>query len=111
MGCRRWLGAANSGTRMNRDVQVMQDIDFLPAAYRQLTVHRRANVWRLLVGGGFGALLIVSFLYQQFLYGRTAHRLDELKPQYDQARALADRLAARQGELRAANQQADLYTF
>jgi Tfp pilus assembly protein PilN len=89
----------------------MQDIDFLPAAYRQLTVHRRANVWRLLVGGGFCAVLIVSFLYQQFLYARTAHRLEELKPQFDQARALADRVAARQNELKAANQQADLYTF
>jgi Tfp pilus assembly protein PilN len=89
----------------------MQDIDFLPAAYRQQTVHRKANVWRLLVGGGFGAALVVSFLFQQYLYSQTARRLDELKPQYEQVQSLAGRLATRQSELKAANRQADLYTF
>ena len=38
----------------------MQDIDFLPAAYRQQTVHRKANVWRLAVGGGFAAALLAE---------------------------------------------------
>ncbi|HEY2147705.1 MAG TPA: hypothetical protein VGH32_07190 [Pirellulales bacterium] len=89
----------------------MQDVDFLPAAYRQQTVHRKANVWRLAVGGGFAAALLASFAFQQFIYSQTAKRLDELKPQLTQAKSLAERLGARQTELKAANRQADLCTF
>jgi hypothetical protein len=89
----------------------MQDIDFLPAAYRQQTVHRKANVWRLMVGGGFAAAILASFAFQQFIYRQSAARLDELKPQFIQANSLAERLAARQSELKAANRQADLCTF
>ncbi len=89
----------------------MQDIDFLPAAYRQQTVHRKANVWRLAVGGGFAAALLASFAFQQVIYSQTAKRLDELKPQLAQAKSLAERLGARQTELKAANRQADLCTF
>jgi hypothetical protein len=89
----------------------MQDIDFLPAAYRQQTLHRKANVWRLAVGGGFAAALLASFAFQQFIYSQTAARLDELKPQLAQAKSLAERLATRQNELKSANRQADLCEF
>ena len=89
----------------------MLEIDFLPAAYRQQTVHRKANVWRLLIGGGFCATLACSFIYQQILYRHTARQLAELSPQYEQAQALAKRLAALQTNLATATKRAELFTY
>ncbi|HEV2972179.1 MAG TPA: PilN domain-containing protein [Pirellulales bacterium] len=89
----------------------MPDIDFLPNSYREQTVHRKANVWRLLIGGGFAAALVCSFLYQQVLYRQTARQLDELKPEYEQAEALSLKMAAMQSELKSATKQAELFTY
>jgi Tfp pilus assembly protein PilN len=89
----------------------MQNIDFLPASYREQTVHRKANVWRLLIGGGFAAALVCSFLYQQILYRQAARQLDELRPEYDQAQALSRRMAAMQADLKSATKQAELFTY
>jgi hypothetical protein len=87
------------------------DINFLPASYRQRSVHRKANVWRLLIGGGFAAALLVSFVYQQLLYRNTARKLADLQPAYEQAQALSQRLAAVQADLKRATNQADLFTY
>ena len=55
--------------------------------------------------------VLASFAFQQFIYSQTAKRLDELTPQLAQAKSLAERLGARQTQLKAANRQADLCTF
>jgi hypothetical protein len=89
----------------------MQDIDFLPNSYREKTVHRKANVWRLLIGGGFAAALVCSFLYQQILYRQAVRQLDELKPDYEQAQALSRKIAAMQADLKSATKQAELFTY
>jgi Tfp pilus assembly protein PilN len=87
------------------------EIDFLPASHRQRSVHRKANVWRLLIGGGFATALIVSFGSQQLMYRHTVRQLEDLQPAYDQAQALSQRLTAIQGELKKATNQADLFTY
>jgi Tfp pilus assembly protein PilN len=87
------------------------DINFLPASYRQQSVHRKANVWRLLIGGGFAAALLVRFVYQQLLYRNKARELADLQPAYFQAQALSQRLAAVQADLKKATNQADLFTY
>ncbi len=87
------------------------DLNFLPASYRQQSVHRKANVWRLLVGGGFSAALMTSFVYQQLLYRQTKRELADLQPAYEQAQALSLRLAALQADLKKATNQADLFTY
>jgi Tfp pilus assembly protein PilN len=87
------------------------EVDFLPASYRQQSVHRKANVWRLLIGGGFAAALVVSFVYQQLMYRHIAGQLDDLQPAFEQAQALSLRLAAIQTDLKTATYQAELFTY
>ena len=89
----------------------MIDIDFLPISYRQQTVHRKANVWRLLVGGGFALTLVFSFVYQQFLFRHAVRQLDEVTPEYEQTQALSRRLAQAQAQLQSAAKQAELFTY
>ena len=86
------------------------DINFLPASYRQQSVHRKANVWRLLIGGGFAAALLVSFVYQQLLYRNTRANSPTCSPRMSSA-VLSQRLAAVQADLKKATNQADLFTY
>jgi hypothetical protein len=89
----------------------MIDIDFLPASYREQTVHRQANVWRVLVGGVFAALIVCSFVFQQFLFRQAQWEFNDIQPQYEQTQALTRRLTEVQTTLKAANIEAELFTY
>ena len=89
----------------------MLKIDFLPSRFRQETVHRKANVWRILVAVLFAAVLLASAVYQQLLRRGTERDLARVGEAFEQANALASRLAALQGRLREADAEADLLTY
>ena len=89
----------------------MSEIDFLPASYRQMTVHRKANVWRLLAGGIFVAMIGFSAVYQHALRREALADLAKTGPQYDQADALVQGQAELKRELQLANDDAELYTY
>jgi hypothetical protein len=89
----------------------MSDIDFLPASYRQMTVHRKANVWRLLAGGIFVALIGFSGIYQHMLRRQAVAELARTGLQYDRAQALVARQAELKRQLQLAAHEADLLTY
>lgn len=89
----------------------MLQIDFLPSRFRQETVHRKANVWRILVAVVFAAALLASAVYQQLLRHGTERELARVGEVYEQANALASRLAGLQNRLRQADAEADLLTY
>ena len=89
----------------------MKQIDFLPARYRQETVHRKANVWRILVAARFAAVLLTSAVYQQLLRRGTEQDLARVSRVYDQTQAVASQLAAVQGRVREADAEAELLTY
>jgi hypothetical protein len=89
----------------------MPEIDFLPASYRQMTVHRKANVWRLLAGGIFVALIGFSAIYQHVLRREALAELAKTGPLYDQADALVQGHAELKRQLQFANDDAELYTY
>ena len=89
----------------------MSDIDFLPASYRQMTVHRKANVWRLLAGGVFIAMIGFSGIYQHLLRREALADLARTGPQYDQAQALTLRQAELKRQLQLATTEAELFTY
>jgi hypothetical protein len=89
----------------------MSEIDFLPASYRQMTVHRKANVWRLLAGGVFVAMIGFSGVFQHLLRREALVDLARTGPQYDQAEALVQRQAELKRQLQLATTEAELYTY
>ena len=89
----------------------MSEIDFLPASYRQMTVHRKANVWRLLAGGIFVAMIGFSGVYQHVLHREALVDLAKTGPLYDQADALVQGQTELKRQLQLANDDAELYTY
>jgi Tfp pilus assembly protein PilN len=89
----------------------MSDIDFLPSSYRQMTVHRKANVWRLLAGGVFIAMIGVSAIYQHLLRREALADLARTGPLYDQAQALTQQQAELKRQLQLATTEAELFTY
>lgn len=89
----------------------MADIDFLPTSYRQMTVHRKANVWRLLAGGLFVAMIGVSAVYQHILRAQVLRTLASTNSQYDRAEALVARQRELKQQLRLADDEAELLVY
>ncbi len=89
----------------------MSDIDFLPSSYRQMTVHRKANVWRLLAGGVFIAMIGFSAIYQHLLRREALADLARTGPLYDQAQALTQHQAELKRQLQLATTEAELFTY
>ncbi len=89
----------------------MNQIDFLPAKYREQTVHRKANVWRVLVALLFVAVLACSACYQQVIRHKTALELGRIGTQYDQAQLLSTKLATLKQRLQDADAEAELLTY
>jgi Tfp pilus assembly protein PilN len=89
----------------------MKQIDFLPAKYREQTVHRKANVWRVLVAILFVAVLACSACYQQVIRHKTALESGRIGTQYDQAQLLSAKLAALRQRLQDADAEAELLTY
>ena len=60
---------------------IEQDIDFLPAHYREQTAHRKGRAWRLSTIILLAMLLPVASFYQMRVRFTLQKQLDELRPQ------------------------------
>jgi Tfp pilus assembly protein PilN len=76
-----------------------------------LTVHRKANAWRLLAGGVFVVMIGVSGVYQHLLRRNALQDLAQTGPQYDQAQALMREEAELKRQLQLVTTEAELYTY
>ncbi len=89
----------------------MADIDFLPASYRQMTVHRKANVWRVLAGALFVAMIGSSAIYQQILHRHELRTLASTNSLYDRAQSLVAQQLELKRQLQSAGYEAELFTY
>ena len=60
---------------------IVADLDFLPASYRQKIHKRQKQLWRRGILGVFLVLIIIGSLQQQRTHGRHQEQLDELRTQ------------------------------
>ena len=89
----------------------MSDIDFLPASYRQMTVHRKANVWRLAAGGLFVAMIGFSGFYQHMLRRHALADLARTDAAYDRTQALITQQRELKKQLESADCDAQLFAY
>lgn len=89
----------------------MQNIDFLPASYREKSAQRKTQAWRGFALAAFGALLAAGWLGQLEIRSLVEAQLDDVRQQYEHVLDQGQKLAALQTELRAARAEAELYTY
>ena len=95
----------------NHKSTAVQDVDFLPARFREEYARRKTRAWRIIVIAAFAAALPVASLYQYRM--QLAHRrvLGAITQQFEQAQADSQRLAALQESLAEMTATAELYTW
>jgi Tfp pilus assembly protein PilN len=86
-------------------------IDFLPAAYREVSSKRKVSLWRLLVVALFGATIVGTALYQVHLNRDAELQLAGVENQYQGAMAETGRLAETQAKLQPIRATAELLTY
>jgi hypothetical protein len=89
----------------------MQEIDFLPAQYRQKHVRRQWQPWRIVVVVAFVVLLVAAVLSQQNRKRQAERELAAIMPQYELAVSRNRRLAEIQAQLSTARNAAELFTY
>lgn len=89
----------------------MNDIDFLPAEYRQKHARRRSGNRGVLVILAIVVALATSGAWQLFRYHLASRQLAAVLPHYNQAIAQSGRLASRQAELKPEIAAAELVTY
>ena len=89
----------------------MENIDFLPASYREKNAQRKTQAWRGVVLAAFSALLAAGWLGQLEIRRVVEAQLDAVRAQYDHITEQGQKLAALQAELREARAEAELYTY
>ena len=87
------------------------DIDFLPAKYRELSVQRKIQNWRMLVCASFVALLACAAMIQMRTDRSLRHQLATIGPEHEIAEALSARLAQLQSESMEELARAELITY
>ncbi len=89
----------------------MQDIDFLPAHYRQKRVQRQSQPWRIVVVAVVAGLLAAAVFNQQRRSRRTETELATIMPQHDLAVGRNRKLAGLHDKLKPARNDAELFTY
>ncbi len=89
----------------------MQDIDFLPAQYRQRRISRRRQSWRLIVLCGTGALVLLLFAGQRYRLAVLQSELAAIGPQYELVSLQNEQLVQLQSQLSKARSTAELVTY
>lgn len=89
----------------------MNDIDFLPVAYRQMDAKRQVNPWRTVVVGAVVAMLAIGAMSQYCQRRRTEDELAAVGSFHSKAVADRERLADFQARLQSAQGEADLLTY
>jgi hypothetical protein len=89
----------------------MQDIDFLPAQYRQKYLRRRWQPWRVAVVAAVAALLLAGVFSQRNRKRQAEEELATILRQYDLAVRQNRRLAETWTELHSVRNTAELFTY
>jgi len=89
----------------------MQDIDFLPAQYRQQRAQRRMKPWRVIVVALFLMLGGAAAWGQHRAKQAAEAELDAVMTQYDQVVLENNQLASLQTTLKTVGARAELYTY
>ncbi len=89
----------------------MQQIDFLPAQYRQRYARRQAQPWQILVVVTVVAVMAAAAVSQSSRRSRVRRELDAVAPKYDLAVSRNAQLAKIQAELETARTRAELFTY
>lgn len=96
---------------MNEDIRQLAAIDFLPLEYREATVKRSTNAWRVVVLIAFGSLFLFATYFQQKYRWRVEADLLQIEPIHASAQKLAATLTAEQARLPALESEAELFTY
>lgn len=89
----------------------MNDIDFLPAEYREANSQRRTHMWRVVVVAiGLGCL-IGGASYDQFRQSLLESQLTAAQKRYQASQLLEQRIAGLESQLFAAQDEAELYAY
>jgi len=89
----------------------MQDLDFLPAQYRQKHAQRQSQPWRIMIALIFAGLLATAAFSQHVHRLHVEEELATITITYDLALSQADKLSELQTELQSARATAELYTY
>jgi len=89
----------------------MQDIDFLPAEYRQEHAQRRSQPWRIVVVGAFAAVIAVAAFGQHQRRTRLESLDAEITPAHEAAVQGNQGLQDLKSQLELARADAELFTY
>lgn len=89
----------------------MQDIDFLPSRYRELSSERQVRLWRLAVFALFGAGIGVTALGQYSFRRAARQQLAAIDEQHSLARAKTEQFTALHQQLKEAQATTQLYAW
>lgn len=89
----------------------MNEIDFLPAEYRQKRGQRHAQPWRVVVVAGFAALVAIAAFGQNRRLTNLDAQLAEVVPRYEAAAAGNEELKGLAGRIERARADAELFTY
>ncbi len=89
----------------------MQDVDFLPAEYRQRHARQRRQVLRNLTMGAAGLLVVLVAFHQHRAFRLAERELAAVKPQYQVALQQTQQLGQLQAELLPARAEAELFVY
>jgi hypothetical protein len=87
------------------------DIDFLPAAYRQKSMQRRAYIWRVAAAAMIISFFTVAALFQWRQQAQVKRELELVETQYADAVELNAKFAEAAKNLQAQHRWAELLTF
>jgi hypothetical protein len=93
------------------ELTALIDVDFLPAAYRQRSVNRRAYAWRVVAAAAMVAAFAGTALWQHNHHGRVRQALAEVEAQYTQASLQAAKLTEVGSQLQTQHKMAQLLTL
>jgi Tfp pilus assembly protein PilN len=96
---------------MNPATNILPEIDFLPAEYREKRVRLQMQPWRLVVSTGLLALVALTAGIQHQRRQHAAEQLASIAPQYEAALKESTRYGQLQTQLAVARAEADLFTY
>jgi hypothetical protein len=109
MGHRRGLGIERSAKNIHQ--LNMQEVDFLPAEYRQQHVQRQSQPWQIIVAVAIIGLVVFTASVQYYRRHRLENDLATIAPACQSAKKQQELLAKTQKEGQKAKAQAELYTY
>jgi len=97
--------------KATHNTTVLQDVDFLPARFREEYAQRRMRAWRIFVVAVFASALPVASLYQYRIRLALKQELAAVAQQQQQSLADQQRLATLQSTLAELNSTAELFSW